>query len=224
MKLKWQSQKWYIETAKIGAVINRYLKRYANFEKYLNSIPAKEVIENGDLKLIRYSKTKAFILLNYKRKVAGFCKKIPRGIADYNDKHYIEFLASLYNDKEWNIIYDNEYSITQFNNIYETAVLLVKTGKPDKYRSITDNVMYSPEKLKMRAKVKNLNAWENKIYAFLFVKSYPIPYNYNKRENLYKVGSKVIVVYSKNSGMIERPRTNSRYIYIGKIHEVIISY
>jgi len=220
MKLKWQVQGYTWDVEKCGKIVERYLRRYANFENYLNTISTKEVIENGNLKLIRYSRTKAFILINYKLKNIGFYKQMGRYGTFESDKHFVEFLGSLYNNKGWNV-YENYTRInTRFDNVYASAVSLIKTGKQLVHNNLIDNVATSRDKLRMRAKIKNILYREYSYGLFLKVERYTIPHQYAINEN--RTGTK-LVAYSieDESGYFA---SEDNFIFISYPTEANLSY
>jgi len=219
MKLKWQDNWKYIDLIKIKNTIHRYLRRYADFDKFINTLPAVTVTENNNYKLIKYNRTNAFILINYKIKSAGFFKII-RG---YNrlkyDKHFIQFVCSLYNEKDWNIIYKNTDSENTFKKYYDSALALVTTGTIKEHNTFIDSIAIKPEKLKMLAKVKNLHFNYYNDDLFLEPELYNVPYR--TVGNYYTYGTKLKAMANYSTYPHQVKNTT---LFVAKSHKVMIAF
>ena len=221
MQLKFKDMNYHINISKIYKIIKRYLQRYADFDKFIASLPAVSITEKNGFKLIKYNRTKAFILINNNNKKVAFYKKIPKNTYHDEDKHFLEFLGSLYNNKEWNIIYDYTYYIRTFNKVYGSVINLINKEKITYPNIITDNIVSSPEKLLMKAKIKNLNARYRNQNVVFNIANYTIP-NSNTDENYYRTGSKLYVDIISDSSF--NNTFKEKYIYICKLDMVYIGY
>ena len=204
-----------LNTERFKNIIERYLRRYANFNKYINSLNAKIIFENDIYKFIKLKRTKGFIVINKINKAISIIRKVPDDIATSDDEFIIKTVCSLYNERGYNPIIFGTHNINNYNKLYNNILTFIKTGNIIERNNIIDNISTTPDKLIIRSKVKNLEYYEHGGGVIIEI----IKYSMN--------GAKLkLYFYDKDrKSWYEQGTINKReFIFLSEYHNININY